>query len=97
MSRIVPALWAWAVDARLNTGSAAVTAKNAAAATRITGQPPDLHIPIFGLRPVCLSYAVPSRPLPVGVGWELTYSAPGHKARTRHPFLPGSASRRPKL
>src|SRR5262245_3477525 len=39
----------------MSSGAPAVMANTAAAATRITCQPPDLHIPTFGIRPVCLS------------------------------------------
>src|SRR5215475_1060856 len=39
----------------MNSGAPAVMANKAAAATRITCQPPDLHIPTIGIRPVCLS------------------------------------------
>src|ERR1700682_6385354 len=39
----------------MSTSSTAGMAKTATAATRIKCQPPDLHIPILGIRPVCLS------------------------------------------
>ena len=47
-------------------------AKNAAAATRIKCQPPDLHIPILGIRPVCLSVRrFPRAPYPSASGGRL--------------------------
>src|SRR5262245_25517417 len=93
MSRIVPAFWAWALGAKPITGPTAVAAKIAATVTRIACQPPDLHIPFFGIRPVCLSVrrslTLPTRGRRAGASLHAPFHAPSHKARTTHPFLPG--------
>ena len=41
--------------ADISTGSTSASANSAAIATRIKCQPPDLHIAMLGIRPVCLS------------------------------------------
>src|SRR5262245_32216283 len=89
MSRIAPALCAWAGDASFNTGSAAVTAKNAAAATRITCQPPDLHLPTFGIPPVCLSVRRSLHaPYPSASGGSLRFPLPVIRPGQHTPFYP---------